>query len=238
MNLYPTGWKKSNFNHNHWTKPIFFEGASSMGGSIAYLLEPRNLPLLTWKRESSAGRIVRADKMNKPNFHPTHPIIIPPNSTTSFLLDWNVVTTGYPELSFSKGKDTEIKIKYAEILFAADKSKGDRSNTEGKELLGYYDIIISNGDTNQLFIPNWMRTFRYVEFEIKTTSEALEISRFANNRSQTIIASTATFKTDNELYNQLFEICKRTVDICTQDYFLSDAYYETMQDVGDTKYTP
>lgn len=235
MNLYPSGWKKSHYNDDNWSKPVFFEGASSMGGSIAYLLEPRNLPLLTWEEEKQAGTIVRATNIERATFHSDEPIVIEPHSKVSFLLDWSFITNGYPMLRFGQGENAEIKIKYAENLFASDKSKGDRNAIAGKELLGYYDFIVSNGNADQSFVPNWMRTFRFVEFEIETFSEALEISEFVNHRSRTAIPSTATFVTDNERYNQIFEICKRTVDICTQDYFLSDAYYETMQYVGDTK---
>ena len=235
INNYPTGWKQASFDDSSWEKPIFFEGASSMGGSIAYLLEPRNLPLLTWEKEETQGTIVRASGIENRSFPDKNPLKIGPNSKVSFLMDWYSVTNGYPTLEFSKGKNAIIKIKYAENLFGENMSKGDRSKIEGKKLIGYYDIVVSNGKQQQKFTPNWMRTFRFVQFEIETSTEALELNNYVNHRSRTAIPSVAEFTSDNEMYNQIFEICKRTVDICTQDYFLSDAYYETMQYVGDTK---
>jgi hypothetical protein len=234
LNAYPTGWELLDFNDTHWQKNEFFENASSMGGSIAYLLEPRNLPLLSWDEEQ-IGSIVRSLKPITSKFPSSDELKIPANTKITFLIDQQYVTNGFPELQFSKGKFAHITIKYAENLFGPNNEKGDRNDLEGKQLLGYYDLIISNGKDQQKFIPNWMRTFRFIEFEIETKEQSLVLNSFKNHRSRTTIPSIAKFITDNELYNQIFEICKRTIDICTQDYFLSDAYYETMQYVGDTK---
>eukprot|EP01093_Parvamoeba_rugata_P011078 TRINITY_DN302_c0_g1_i1.p1 TRINITY_DN302_c0_g1~~TRINITY_DN302_c0_g1_i1.p1 ORF type:complete len:815 (-),score=174.27 TRINITY_DN302_c0_g1_i1:6829-9273(-) len=234
MNNYPTHWETLNFDDSDWKKVEFFENASSMGGSIAYLLEPRNLPLLSWDEER-IGSIVRSSKPIATEFPVLGELKIAPNSKTTFLLDQQYVTNGFPELIFRKGKSAKISIKYAENLFGPNNEKGDRNNLENKQLLGYYDEIISNGEDAQKFIPNWMRTFRFIEFEIETKDQELVLQKFVNHRSRTTIPSIAEFTSDDETYNEIFDICKRTIDICTQDYFLSDAYYETMQYVGDTK---
>lgn len=233
-NLYPQHWEQLDFDDSNWQKNRFYESGSSMGGSIAYLLEPRNLPLLTWDKEQ-IGHIVRSKNLTTSRFPTSGEITIPAHQKISFLLDQKEVTNGFPELVFSKGKNAHIKIKYAENLFGENNTKGDRNVIENKELLGYYDYIISNGTNGQSFIPNWMRTFRFIEFEIETAEQELTLNSFVNNKSRTTIPSVARFKTDNETYNRIFEISKRTIDICTQDYFLSDAYYETMQYVGDSK---
>ncbi|MBJ2173275.1 hypothetical protein JBL43_03450 [Aureibaculum sp. A20] len=233
MNKFESSWQLLDFDDTDWQHNQFFESGSSMGGSIAYLLEARNLPLLSWEKEQLKN-IVRSTSSKTSNF-PKEKMQIPSNSKVTFLLDQKVVMNGFPELVFSKGKDASIKIKYAENLFGPNNKKGDRDNLENKTLLGYYDHIISNGEAFQKFLPNWMRTFRFIEFEIETKEEALTLNSFMNYKTRTTIPSIAQFYSDNEVYNRIFEICKRTVDICTQDYYLSDAYYETMQYVGDTK---
>ncbi|MBT2159865.1 alpha-L-rhamnosidase-related protein [Zobellia barbeyronii] len=234
MNKYPTDWEQLVFDDSNWSRTMFFEGASSMGGSMAYLLEPRNLPLLTWEKEPIEST-VRSSETTLPTFPASGKLEIPSNKIATFLIDQKYVTNGFPELIFSKGKNASIKIKYAENLFDEHDEKGDRDDIKNKKLLGYYDSIVSNGKDAQKFIPNWMRTFRFVEFEIETKEQGLVLDNFINYRSRTNIASSASFTSDDEMYNDIFDICKRTVDICTQDYFLSDAYYETMQYVGDTK---
>ncbi|MEO9478468.1 MAG: hypothetical protein ABJO28_19820 [Maribacter dokdonensis] len=234
MNHYPTNWETLDYDDSRWKKVDFFENASSMGGSIAYLLEPRNLPLLSWDEEP-VGSIVRSSNPIDTAFPKTGELIVAPNKNITFLIDRQYVTNGFPELIFSKGKSAKITIKYAENLFGENNEKGDRNNIENKQLLGYYDEVISNGNVVQKFIPNWMRTFRFIAIEIATKDQELILEKFVNHRSRTTIPSIAKFRSDNTLYNDIFDICKRTIDICTQDYFLSDAYYETMQYVGDTK---
>ena len=234
MNHYPTNWETLDYDDSKWKKVDFFENASSMGGSIAYLLEPRNLPLLSWDEEP-VGSIVRSSNPLDTAFPKTGELRVAPNKNITFLIDRQYVTNGFPELIFSKGKSAKITIKYAENLFGENNEKGDRNNIENKQLLGYYDEVISNGNVAQKFIPNWMRTFRFIAFEITTKDQELILEKFVNHRSRTTIPSVAKFTSDNTLYNDIFDICKRTIDICTQDYFLSDAYYETMQYVGDTK---
>mgnify|MGYP000468377063 CR=1 FL=1 len=233
-NKYPTNWEHLNFDDSQWQKNKFYESASSMGGSIAYLLEPRNLPLLTWQDEP-IGSIVKSKNMGETTFPSSGKMTIAPNTNVVFMIDQKKMTNGFPELIFSKGKNAHIKIKYAENLFGNDNIKGDRNVIADKKLLGYYDRIISNGSSMQTFVPNWMRTFRFIEFEVETAEEELTLDSFKNHSSRTSIPSIASFKCDNETYNEIFDLCKRTVDICTQDYFLSDAYYETLQYVGDTK---
>ncbi|MDO6808523.1 hypothetical protein Q4603_07875 [Zobellia galactanivorans] len=233
-NHYPTDWEQADFDDSDWVDTQFFEGASSMGGSMAYLLEPRNLPLLTWEKEG-IGHTVRTSDIDISEFPVSGKTVVPEHKKIRFLIDQKYVTNGFPELIFSKGKNAHIKIKYAENLFGPKNTKGDRNIIKGKELLGYYDHVVSNGKERQKFTPNWMRTFRFVEFEIETKGQELVLDSFSNYRSRTHIPSIARFSSNNETYNAIFDICKRTVDICTQDYFLSDAYYETMQYVGDTK---
>lgn len=234
MNHYPTNWETLDYDDSRWKKVDFFENASSMGGSIAYLLEPRNLPLLSWDEEP-VGSIVRSSNPIDTAFPKTGELRVAPNKNITFLIDRQYITNGFPELIFSKGKSAKITIKYAENLFGENNEKGDRNNIENKQLLGYYDEVISNGNVAQKFIPNWMRTFRFIAFEIATKDQELILEKFVNHRSRTTIPSIAEFSSDDDMFNDIFKICKRTIDICTQDYFLSDAYYETMQYVGDTK---
>lgn len=233
MNKYQTSWQMLDFDDSKWQQNQFFESGSSMGGSIGYLLEPRNLPLLTREKEAM-GNIVRSTHVQNTRF-PVEELQIPPNTKTTFLMDQKVMMNGFPELIFSHGKNASIKIKYAENLFGPNNEKGDRDDLKNKTLKGYYDLIISNGEIFQKFSPNWMRTFRFIEFEIETKGEPLTLNSFVNYKIRAAIPSVAQFSSNNEIYNHIFDICKRTVDICTQDYFLSDAYYETLQYVGDTK---
>ena len=46
-----------------------------------------------------------------------HPVTIPAHTTAHVLFDQSFLTTAFPVLQFSKGKDADIKLTYAEALY-------------------------------------------------------------------------------------------------------------------------
>ena len=233
---YPWGWQQTDFDDQQWPKATFLESTNLQEGGFAWLLEPRNVPLQQQKPEN-LRTVARTQGISVPDGFLTgdQDLIFPARQEVSLLLDHRQLTMGYPELRFSGGAGAHITITYAENLFNPDKSKGDRDVIEGKYVTGYRDILLPNGGEDHTFRPTWLRTFRFVEIKVRMADEPLTLHHFYNQRTTTPIPITAEFKADQPVYEQIFDICRRTVAICTQDYFLSDAYYETMQYVGDTK---
>src|SRR6185503_2269637 len=108
-------------------------------------------------------------------------LTIPSNTKLSLLLDQNFLTTAYPVLKFSKGKNAVIALSYAEGLYIdegdktnwrAQKQKGNRNETAGKRFVGLKDELISSGKDNQVFTSLMWRTYRYVKLDIETKEEA------------------------------------------------------------------
>ena len=233
---YPWGWETTGFRTGAWKDAVFCENASAFGGGFGWLLEPRNTPLqqqtperlagvITTSGISDAGGLLRGDQ----------PLTIPAHSNVTILIDNKVMTTGFPQLSFSGGKDAMIRIGYAENLFLPDGSKGNRNEWRGMKFVGIEDVIIADGGVDRTFRPTWIRTFRFIQLRITTAAEPLVLSDFYNMYTTTSIPLKAKFNASDPVYASIFDLCRRTVALCTQDYFLSDAYYETMQYVGDTK---
>lgn len=83
--------------------------------------------------------------------------------------------------------------------------------------------------------PNWMRSFRFIQVDINTKNEPLVINDFYNVYSAVKLPLKATFKSDNPVDNQIIDMCWRSVSLCNQDNLVSDAYYEQMQYVGDSR---
>jgi hypothetical protein len=233
---YPWGWPQTDFDDANWQTAKFVEAASNYAGGFAWLLEPRNVPLQTQQAERLA-RVVRSSGGEVPaGFLPgTQPLTIPARSTVSFLIDHGVLTMGYPELTFSGGRGSTCRITYAENLFTPDKRKGNRNDLTGKTILGIHDVLLPDGSANRTFRPTWLRTFRFLQVDVTTGDEPLVLQGFLNQRTTSPIARRAAFRSNDERLNQLFDVCWRTVELSTQDYWLSDAYYETMQYLGDSK---
>ncbi|MBK6281295.1 MAG: family 78 glycoside hydrolase catalytic domain [Draconibacterium sp.] len=114
-------------------------------------------------------------------------------------MDNQVMTLGYPELILSGGKGSHIKVSYSETLFHTDRiGKDDRSKIEGNQLIGVSDIFMPEGGENRLYRPNWFRSFRYIQVDIETGDEPLEVVDYYMQKSQYPIQLKAGFETDNQ----------------------------------------
>lgn len=234
---YPWGWETTGYPAGDWTGAVFCESASAFGGGFGWLLEPRNTPLQSRTKERLTSVIKEEGvKGSGVLLEGNRPLRIPARTRATILMDHKALTTGYPELLFGGGKDAVIRIGYAENLFLPNSAaKGNRNEWQGKQFVGIRDVIVADGGSDRIFRPTWLRTFRFVQLEITTREEPLILRDFYNMYTTTSIPLKAAFNASDPVYGDIFDLCGRTVALCTQDYFLSDAYYETMQYVGDTK---
>jgi len=167
---HPWGWNELGFNAENWLKPKSATTEFAVGRGFLYggawHLVPRTLPLMEERVElfAEVARISGAEK-DEAFMNGTGSTVIPANSKVKILLDQKHHTTGYPELTYSKGKGSEIKITYAEAMLinvSPDENvsdgnllsidlKGDRNDIEGKSIMGYYDILLPDGGKNRFF---------------------------------------------------------------------------------------
>lgn len=235
-NKYNWDWYKVNTSTESWKPANYVENAVSNSTSFGWLLEPRNTPLqkLTIQRLKA---LLKCEGVNaNPAFlQGNKPITIPANSRALLWLDNKVLTIGYPVLSFAKGNLARIRIGFAENLFEQQSDeKGNRNEWKGKRFQGITDVVVADGKPHN-WQPTWLRNFRFVQIEVITKDEPLVLQDFYNEYTTTSVPVIAQFRSANEQHNEVFDICQRTLELCTQDYYLSDSYYETMQYIGDTK---
>ena len=75
---------------------------------------------------------------------PSHEI--PPHTKATLLYDQTFLTTGYPQLTVSGGKDARIDLGYAESLWLPGfRDKGNRNEIAGKQFIGAHDVFIADG---------------------------------------------------------------------------------------------
>ena len=233
---YPWGWHELGFDDSAWSAAVFLESARAFGGSFGWITEPRNVPMQA-QRPERIDRVARSEGLTVPAgfLAGSEPLVVPPRTKATVLLDHTRLTTGYPELRFSGGRGAEIRLTYAENLFGPDQRKGNRNEIDGKTIVGYSDLVRPDGGDARFFRPSWLRTFRYLQLDVTTADLPLALDDLRNVFTASPIPRQAWFRSDNPLHERVFDLCWRTVELCTQDYFLSDAYYERMQYVGDTK---
>jgi alpha-L-rhamnosidase len=239
---HPWNWMDKNFNTSGWKhakevetgRPVGCMG--EWGSPSLHLLSQREIPLMEErvqrfsKIRRSTTNIITEDFLKGIN-----PVIISPKRKIKILIDQNVLTTAYPVINLSKGKNSLIKLTYAESLLDRDGSKGNRNDIENKQIIGNSDVVISDGGNNRIFQTLWWRTFRYIEMEIETKDEPLLLNDFFSIFTAYPFEQKASFTCDNSLFNDIWNVGWRTQRLCSNETFFDCPYYEQLQYIGDAR---
>ncbi|TNJ44958.1 family 78 glycoside hydrolase catalytic domain [Tamlana fucoidanivorans] len=244
--LHPWYWKISD-NEISWKKVK--EGNNGMpmnyynitGKTDKRLLCPRSIPMMEKKKQDFAEvRRMEGVKNAKDLIAGSKPVKIPANKTAVILLDQGHLTNAYPQLKFSKGRNSTIKITYAESLFIPKDGKptfdkGNRNDVEGKVMWGNYDIIEVDGGDDRFFEPLWWRSFRYVELKITTGEEPLILEGFSSEFTGYPFKLKSSFESEDSRMSAIFDVAWRTQRLCAGEIFFDCPYYEQLQYTGDTR---
>jgi hypothetical protein len=207
-----------------------------VGTDINWELAPRRIPLMEQKsqrfssvRRTSGATLPDGFLPGKTSWE------IPSNTKTTVLFDQGSLTTGYPEMMVSKGKGSILKLTYSESLFDSKGLKGNRNETDGKTILGYSDYFLPDGSSDRLFRPLWFRTWRYLQLEIETKEEPLQINNFLSEFTAYPLKENAVFESDNPDLKKIWDVGWRTARLCANETYFDCPYYEQLQYVGDTR---
>jgi hypothetical protein len=240
-NRYPWGWQQADFDDSGWLAPRSIKQGAPYGfpygfGDGGYNLVPRNIPMM----EEYQERFVEIERtegleVDEAFLQGEADIVMPANTHTKILLDQTYLVAGYPELLVSGGDGSQIKVTYAEALYDEQNRKGNRDLTEGKKILGYFDIFEPDGGENRLFRPLWNRTYRYVELEVETGDAPLIIHDFYGIYSNYPFEEVGYFVSDDQLTDDIWEVGWRTARLCATETYMDCPYYEQLQYIGDTR---
>lgn len=234
----PWGWKQIAYNDSAWKTARWLASAGNREFQYAgkWLLTPRTVELLTFKPEP-LGRIAQSTGIQPEGnpFAENKKILIPANRKVTLLIDQGYLTIGYPEMVVSGGKDAKIKATYAEALYDNRKQKGNRNLLTNKKIIGYKDVFMPDGGNDRVFQPLWLRPFRFIQLEIETKTQPLTIVSYQNWYTAYPLEANARFECDKPEYTKVWDIGWRTIQLCSQENFMSDAYYEQMQYIGDAR---
>ena len=161
-------------------------------------------------------------------------LTIPANTNAKILIDFEVLTMGYPELTVSGGTGSKIQVKYAEALYEKVHLKAHRDSVNNLNMFGVWDVFRPDGKT-RTFRPLWKRCFRYVQFVVETKDEPLEILSYQNEYSGYPYPEMATFESDDERLNEIFEMCLQTLRMCSGETYYDTPFYEQLSYGGDNR---
>jgi len=138
-------------------------------------------------------------------------------------------------MNFGGGSGSRIKATYAEALVDDDGQKRNRNDVKGKHIRGYSDIITPDGGSNRSFESLWWRTYRYIQLDITTGDEPLQLNDFYGLFTAYPFRENADFTTDKSSFNNIWNVGWRTVRLSSHETYMDCPYYEQMQYGGDTR---
>ena len=207
------------------------------GNIPALVLTPRTIPLM--EEHPQRFKAIRRSSL-KTNIDSNFltgegSLSIPKNTKASILIDQGHLTNAYPVLNYSSGNGASLKITYAESLFDEKGQKGNRNNIEDKSIMGNSDEIYPDGGTNRKFQTLWWRTFRYVQLDVETKDEPLNLTDFHSISTGYPFEEVASFKTSEPVFANIWEVGWRTQKLCSGENYFDCPYYEQLQYAGDTR---
>ncbi len=234
---YPWGWEQPGFDDSSW-QPVTTWGPGQPNelfqwNASRWLLTPRPIPAMEETPER-LEKVVRSSGADAPPafVRGGAPIRIPAHTKTTVLLDRGHLTTAYPELTVAGGKGAQIKLTYAESLRDAQGRKGNRDETAGKQIRSNWDIFIADGGRRTFGTLFW-RTYRYLQFDVETQAEPLEIVDYRGFFSAYPVARQASFESPNEELRKILEIGWRTHRVCMNETYFDTPQYEQLPYAGD-----
>ena len=243
-----SAWNRMDCGYENW-QPAGGDSLNLKNGqNIPWQLEERNIPAM----ERQVNRFVRIAEASGPlriaELSASNPSFdVPPHSVVRLLFDNGVLTTGFPELHYSGGKGSTIRLTWAEALYSPGNrnrngelvgeglSKGNRDMTHGKVMIGCHDVILPDGHNDAMFSPSWFRTYRYAMLDVKTGADTLKIIDFHGVFTAYPFEEKAAFSSDDPELKTIWETAWRTARLCAWETYMDCPYYEQLQYIGDTR---
>jgi len=230
--LYPWGWENTDFYDSQWKNAEALE----FYGNEPWKLVPRNIAFLDNHLVKPVS-IRKVTGVNIPlsKWDGTSKLTIPAHTEATILVDFENFTMGYPELTVAGGQNSSIQVKYAEALYEKVHLKAHRDSVNGVIMNGVWDVFRPDGQAVRTFRPLWQRTFRYVQFVVKTNDAPMDILSYTLEYSGYPYPEMSTFVSNDTKLNEVFDMCLRTFRLCSAETYYDTPYYEQLSYGGDNR---
>jgi hypothetical protein len=202
-------------------------------GDNPWGLVPDTLPAMEYT-STSPGQTARTSLPELKTF-PAFPVTVPAGSHVHILLDRKTLTTAYPLLTVSGGIGAHIQLIYAEALYDKDHHKGDRDAVDDRTAVGITDSFLPDGGSHRFFEPLWWRTWRYLDLDIQTAADPLQLESLTAQFTAYPFEERATLNSPDPDLAKIWEISWRTARLDAHETYMDTPYYEQLQYVGDTR---
>jgi len=221
----PKGWETSTA-----ISPAFSPAKIKWGNTIEFGEIP---PLRLFNRPIK--HLLRLEK-DLPFENAETEITIPANTTKEILLDTKQLTTSFVYFHCNGGLGSTVTFLYSEAFSKFDGKrnyKGVRSDASG-ELRGIVDIYRPSG-ANEIYSPSWFRTLRFMRLTIQTGNEPLTIYPIKLVETRYPLQDKITFTHQEPWVQKVWDISRRTLELCMHETYEDCPFYEQLQYTMDTR---
>jgi hypothetical protein len=239
-NRYPWGWQDAGYDDSAWQDAEIIRVVRDRGSfpynAGGWQLVPRSIPLMDEHpvRFQSVRR-AQGVKTHDKFLQDSGALVVPANTNARVLLDQSHLTNAYFRMETSGGAGSRVSVTYAEALKDDKGIKGHRDEIEGKSISGIVDHFQIDGGENREYQTLWFRTYRYVELNIETREQALEIHDVGGLYTAYPYSLNAEFDSDLPWLEDMWEINWRVLRLCAWETYFDTPYYEQLQYIGDTR---
>ncbi|MDQ2833371.1 MAG: alpha-L-rhamnosidase [Acidobacteriota bacterium] len=226
-NVFGASWKQA-----HAIGLATLQGSNTQENNWQLMAD--SLPPMEYEKRA-AGRVVRSEGIASVSGFPDGGLSVLAHAKVSILLDNLHLTTAFPELTVSQGRGATIRLTYAEAMFGAEGKKGNRNEIAGKHIVGVFDEFVADGGRERVFEPLGWKTWRYLQVDIETGDQPLEIEKLQTWFTAFPFEERGHFASNDESLKPIWDIGWRTARLDAHDTYMDTPYYERMQYVGDTR---
>ena len=222
----PTRWRKAKTLGNGAAR-------ESSDSPTIWMLQPDPLPQMEYT-EVPAGLAVASSGLDPQKLQGTH-FRIAARTKASVLFDAGMLTTARPEIILSGGTAASVRLTYAEALVDEQGKKGNRNETQGRHILGLSDEFIADGGNHRSFMPVIWRTWRYLQVDVTTGPQPLEVEKLRVWFTAYPFRDEARFASSDPELTKIWGVGWRTARLCAHETYMDTPYWERLQYVGDTR---
>lgn len=164
------------------------------------------------------------------------PMVIAPKTNIRAIIDLNEYLCFHPQIDFARGQGALVRLRYAESLWNSADEKGtdQRDQIAGKLFWGVADELKADGREHRIQIP-WWRSGRFVQLEIKTAREALELQRIGFDQTRSEMGEEFRLQSNIPGLDAVARCAVRTVQMCAHQTYLDSPALQQLQRVDDAR---
>lgn len=244
-------WNRAGFDDSAWNEPMTYPPFLLVPSVSPLFMKERTIPLMYETEKHFAGvHHIVSSGIGKEAYDAMlagkGSVQIPAGSHEVIDILAEKLTTGYPELSLSKGKGSKITIleseayaKMTEIDGRPSMIKADRLDYTYGELMGPTDIFFPGGygteNDPEVYEPFAFREFRLIRLEIETGDEELTLHNFSYRETGYPLDVKTEIRTSDSSLTDIWRICENTLRACMHETYEDCPGYEQLQYVMDTR---